>query len=134
MISMTLTPVKPFVWLFIGGGLGSLGRYFLTLVMANAFGTSLPWGTLTANILGCLLIGMVYAWFAHIMTVDASLRLFLITGCLGGFTTFSAFGLETWMMIDEGAYAAAAMYSLGSVAIGLLAVMSGIWLFRNVLT
>ncbi|MEZ4574847.1 MAG: fluoride efflux transporter CrcB [Vampirovibrionales bacterium] len=116
--------IKPFVWLFIGGGLGSLGRYFLGRGCTAALGGLWPYGTFGANLLGCLLIGLAYSWLNHHHPHNVTAKLFIITGCLGGFTTFSAFGLETWQMVAKSqAYLAAGLYAVGSVLLGLGAVV-----------
>lgn len=108
----------------LGGVLGSLARYGVSVLVSQWSAGDFPWATLIVNILGCLAIGFV----ASSRTVAAGpswLRLFLIAGILGGFTTFSAFALETGVLLDSGRVALALTYVLASVAFGLLAVRAG---------
>jgi CrcB protein len=117
------------LWLFVGGGLGAVLRFALgSWVLARA-GEGFPWGTLAVNWLGCLAIGLVAALMAATPHAPA-LRLFLVTGVLGGFTTFSAFGLETFELLADGESGRAFLYVGGSVLGGLLAVAAGFTLGR----
>ena len=119
-----------FLLVALGGAAGSVARYGLGLRLAGA---NWPQGTFAANIVGGLLIGLLSGAFAVRMGEDAErLRLLLQVGVLGGFTTFSAYSLETVMMIERRAYASAAGYALGSVAICLLAVGLGLLIARRV--
>ena len=79
----------------LGGGLGSAARYLVAVWMADRFGPFFPWGTLTVNILGSLLIGLLATLADELGSLGPEVRLFLIVGVLGGFTTFSSFSLET---------------------------------------
>jgi CrcB protein len=106
----------------LGGALGAAARYHL----AGLFGRGFPWGTLAVNLAGCFLIAIVVARFAE----GEPWRLFLAVGLLGGFTTFSAFALETVELIDGGRIAAALLYVLASVAGGLIAFAGGHLLVR----
>lgn len=106
----------------LGGALGAAARYHLGGLFARGF----PWGTLVINLLGCFLIAIVAARFA----VEHPWRLFLAVGLLGGFTTFSAFALETFELIDRGQAFAAFAYALASVAGGMLAFLIGHALVR----
>ena len=107
----------------VGGVLGSLGRYGLAVALGEWDGASLPWATLTVNLVGCLAIGIAATRLAR---ADPSwLRPFLITGVLGGFTTFSAFALETGVLLDAGKWGVAAAYVLATMVLGLLAVRLG---------
>lgn len=84
------------LWLvFIGGGVGSLLRYSTTLLSARLFGTAYPWGTAIVNLVGCFIIGVVYSLAERGQWIGPSARLFIMTGFLGGLTTFSTFGLES---------------------------------------
>ncbi|MCG8592579.1 MAG: fluoride efflux transporter CrcB [Proteobacteria bacterium] len=119
-------------WLLIafGGGLGAVLRFSLALWVDQRVPLSFPWGTFAVNGLGCLAIGVVATVADAHTQFPAGWRLFLITGVLGGFTTFSTFGLETWRLVENGALAAAAINAFGSVAVGLVAVVCGILLTR----
>jgi fluoride exporter len=114
-----------------GGALGAAARFQLGLASARAFGLGWPWGTFIANIAGGLLMGLLAGWLAGRALGGEGLRLFLAVGVLGGFTTFSAFSLEAWTMLERGALGAAVGYialsvtgSLGALGLGLLIMRS----------
>lgn len=123
--------VNKWFLLFCGGGLGTLGRYCFGLFCSHTLGTAMPWGTLGVNLIGSLLIGFLAAWLAH-HGQSTAWSLFLITGVLGGFTTFSAFELELLNLIRPGMITPALAYAGGSVALGLVAVMFGYWLGSSI--
>lgn len=108
----------------LGGILGSLGRFAVAHVIGPWDPGRLPWATLLVNVAGCLAIGMVAASTA-VAAGPAWLRPFLITGILGGFTTFSALALETGLLLDSGRVAVAAGYVAATMVCGLLAVRLG---------
>ena len=108
----------------LGGVIGSLGRFAIALVVGEWNPATLPWATLTVNIVGCLAIGAV-ASSAAIAAGPAWLRPFLITGVLGGFTTFSALALETGLLLDAGRVLVAVGYVVVTMAAGLVAVRLG---------
>jgi len=94
--------------------------------MARAVGAAFPWGTLLVNVLGCLVMGGLIPFFVgESPRLGERARLFLGVGILGGFTTFSAFGLETWSLISRGRSGLAAAYVATSVVLGLAAVWAG---------
>jgi len=113
----------------IGGALGSVARFWLTAVVADLTGPRFPWGTLLINILGSFVIGLVAALTLPPARADMhpDLRVFLMTGVCGGFTTFSAFSLQTLDLLQSGAVWAAAGYIVGSVVLCLIGVWAG-WL------
>lgn len=114
----------------IGGALGSVGRYLTGLATLRLFGPSYPWGTLTVNLVGGLAIGIFAELIARRFDGSTELRLFIITGILGGFTTFSAFSLEVTAMAERGDYLTALGYVLVSVALSVTAVFAGLALVR----
>lgn len=114
----------------IGGALGSVGRYLTGLATLRLFGPGYPWGTLTVNLVGGLAIGIFAELIARRFDGSAELRLFIITGILGGFTTFSAFSLEVTAMAERGDYLTALGYVLVSVALSVAAVFAGLALVR----
>ena len=116
---------------FIGAGIGGALRHGVNVGAAKLFGYGFPFGTLIVNVLGSFLIGMLAGYFAFRTGVDQHVRLFLTTGLLGGFTTFSAFSLDTALLIERHNYALAAAYVMGSVAAGLVALFLGLSLFRT---
>jgi CrcB protein len=95
------------------------------------FGYGFPFGTLIVNVLGSFLIGLLAGYFAFRPGVPQDVRLFLTTGILGGFTTFSAFSLDAALLIERNAHALAAAYVLGSVTASLVALFLGLALFRS---
>lgn len=115
----------PFLLVFAGGGLGSVLRYAVYQIGFALVGTSFPWATLTVNVLGSLAMGLCAGWFNLRTEADHLPRLFLMTGILGGFTTFSAYSLDAVSLWQRGHFAAAALYSLGSVAAGLAGIIVG---------
>jgi fluoride exporter len=113
-------------WLLValGGGLGACARFALSgWLMSYTIQEKFPWPTFSVNVLGCLIAGALFALGEKHHLMSPNLRLFLFTGLLGGFTTFSAFGVETFFLLRRGDYLIAGAYVLGSVAIGLLALI-----------
>lgn len=126
-------PGVSFIWVAIGGAAGSCLRYWVSLLFQPlAVGQGFPWGTLAANVLGSLGLGLVFvlgedrAWFG------ADLRLLLGTGVMGGFTTYSAFNLESIGLMQSGAWGRAALYMGGTVVVCLLAGAMGLVIGRMV--
>ena len=112
-----------------GGALGSVGRYLISAVWLPAAGPhAMPWGTLLVNIGGSFLYGLVFALLTQYLPHGATLRVALLAGFLGGFTTFSSFSFESIRLIEEGQVLLAAGYVLGSVAACLFAVWLGLQL------
>lgn len=120
-----------FVAVFLGGGLGAAARHGVNLLSAQLWAGRFPWDTLAINVVGSLLIGVLAEWFALRAQVPQPLRLFLITGVLGGFTTFSAFSLEVGLLIERGQMAAAGGYVLASVIAAVGAMFVGMSLVRH---
>lgn len=113
----------------VGGFIGSALRYMISLLVQSKVLTTFPFGTFAVNILGCFLIGAVYA-LSERGNLGAEWRLFLATGILGGFTTFSSFSNETVSMLRDAQYGPALLYVGASVILGLLATFSGIFLIK----
>lgn len=117
-----------------GGATGAVARYLLGLQAMRALGGGWPYGTLAANILGGLLMGVLAGALSLRGGADQEKwRLLLGVGVLGGFTTFSAYSLEVALMIERRAYGQAALYSLGSVVLSVLALFAGLILMRRLL-
>ncbi len=116
---------------FLGAGIGGALRHGVNLASAKVFGLEFPYGTLIVNIVGSLLMGALAGYFAFRTGVPQHMRLFLTTGILGGFTTFSAFSLDAALLMERHAYWSAAMYVAGSVVLSLVALFVGISLFRT---
>lgn len=120
----------PVVLVFVGGGLGAVARYGVSIGVARIAGTGFPLPTLLINIAGSFAMGLVVAWFALRGEGGQDLRLFLTTGVLGGFTTFSAFSLETMLLYERGEVGLALAYVLLSVVVSVLALAAGMALVR----
>jgi CrcB protein len=109
----------------IGSFIGGILRYLLSLFIQNKFLSAFPFGTMSVNILGCFLIGLVFG-LSDRGNISMEARLFLATGFLGGFTTFSAFSNETVGMLRDGQLWQSLIYVMCSVGVGLLATFTGI--------
>ena len=117
--------------LFLGGGLGASLRFALATWVDQRAPVPFPWGTLAVNALGCFAIGLLATFADEHHVLPAGARLFLVAGLLGGFTTFSTFGLETWELIEDRALWTALANVLGSVVVGLVAVILGVVIARE---
>ena len=111
------------------GGLGAAARYGIERAFART-GTEFPWGTILINVTGSFLVGILFALVIEKALGPSWLRVGLTLGLLGGFTTFSAFSLQTFRLIEDTAYGAAIANALGSLAFGLLAVTIGVVIGR----
>ena len=120
---------------FIGAGIGGMARHGVNLAALRMFGpNSFPFGTLTINIVGSLLMGFVIEYFAFKSGMTQHARLFLTTGIIGGFTTFSTFSLETVLLFERGQSGAALIYALASVVLSVGALFLAMIAFRSVLS
>lgn len=111
-------------WVGLGGALGSLGRFLLGGWLATV-SSRFPWSTLVVNVSGCWVLGFLAGGVERWSGCPSQARLFLFTGVLGGYTTFSAFGLESFALLKRGAWGWAAGNILLSVVLGVLAVWAG---------
>jgi CrcB protein len=123
--------VTPLLAVAGGGALGAVARYLMASGVQRLAGGAFPWGTLAVNIVGALLMGLIVEAAARFAALSGDLRLFLTTGVLGGFTTFSAFSLETALMIEKGDFVLAALYITASVVLTVLFLFCGLWLVRS---
>jgi CrcB protein len=112
-----------------GSFIGGISRYLLSLAVQQRFISAFPFATFTVNVIGCFLIGVAYG-FSERTSLDPAWRLFLTTGFLGGFTTFSAFSNETFGLLHEGHVWYASAYVIASVVLGVLATWAGYAMFR----
>ncbi len=120
------------IFVFIGGGTGALCRHFLGSAALRQFGSGWPYGTFFANIIGGCLMGLLAGWLAHRGGPDQDKwRLLFGVGMLGGFTTFSAFSLETALMIERRAYGQAFGYAAASVLLAIAALFIGLIIARR---
>ena len=116
---------------FLGAGIGGALRHGVNVTAAWLLSPTFPFGTLFVNIAGSFLMGLCAGYFAFKPGLSQQLRLFLTTGILGGFTTFSAFSLDTALLVERHAYGLAAGYVLGSVIASVSALFFGLALFRG---
>lgn len=116
-----------FLAIAVGGALGALSRYWVVGVISSLFERTFPFGTLVVNILGSLLIGILYVLIVEKLDVAAEWHAITMVGFIGAFTTFSTFSLETLVLFQEGRAVAAVTYILTSVLVCLLAVAAGMW-------
>jgi fluoride exporter len=117
----------------VGGAVGSVCRFLTGVVVTRLVGPAFPWGTLTVNVVGSFAIGFLAELVARKLNASMEMRLLIVVGFLGGFTTFSSFSLDTIALIERGATAAALSYVLASVVISLLATFGGLAFGRAVL-
>lgn len=118
---------------FVGAGIGGAARHGMNIFVAKLMGTAFPWHTLVINILGSLVMGLVAGFFAERGDATGHLRLFLATGILGGFTTFSAFSLDAILLWERHEYLMASLYVGGSAAGALAGLVLGLWSMRMAL-
>lgn len=126
--------MQNFLAIALGAAIGANVRYALGLWAAAQFGTAWPYGTFLINVLGCFAIGALLTYTAARQPLNEALRLLLVTGLLGGFTTFSTFGYESYTLLTTGNWLGASVYIAASVGGGLLAVVLGVLLMRSLLT
>ena len=100
-----------------GGAIGAIGRYFLSSYLQTVAGNSFPWSTLTVNVLGCAILGFLFAVFTSFWSPTQEIRAFLTVGMMGALTTFSAFSLEVVLMIERAQWVLAGTYIIASVVL-----------------
>ena len=115
----------------LGGAIGAAIRHLVNLGSLRLVGPAFPWGTMAINIAGSFAMGVFVELLARRFNASNELRLFVATGILGGFTTFSAFSLDFAVLWEKGAAASALAYALASVVGSLIAIFAGLWLARS---
>ena len=120
-----------YVAVAIGGALGCCARLGVNQLVHERYGQAFPLATLLINVSGCLIMGFIFFYTLEKISLSPVLRLAIITGGLGGFTTFSAFGIETLLMVEDGKTGYAVVYVVSSVLLGIAAVFLGAWLVRS---
>jgi CrcB protein len=125
--------MKSILIVFIGAGAGGVIRHWINLLAGRWWGTDFPFGTLAINVTGSLLMGLLVGWLAFKATENWSqpLRLFLATGLLGGYTTFSTFSLETILLIERNELGMAAAYVALSLLLGFVGLWAALMLMRS---
>jgi CrcB protein len=120
-----------YLLVFIGGGLGSTLRHVVNVVCPRLFGANFPYHTFIINITGSIIMGLIAGYLAFKGDASQSWRLFLMTGILGGYTTFSAFSLDSALLYERGEIGLSLLYVLGSVLLSILGLFAGLSLIRH---
>lgn len=121
----------PYVTIAVGGVLGCWARYALTNLIQSIYGRDFPYATLSINLLGCFLMGFLFIETLERLTISPQARIGLLTGFLGGFTTFSTFAMESLLLAEQGEAAKGILYVTLSVGLGLVAAFFGAYIARN---
>lgn len=114
-----------------GGALGAGARHLVNLTAGRWIGSTMPWGTFTVNVIGSFLMGVLVVWISRRAAGSLETRVFLATGILGGFTTFSAFSLDFYTLVTRGELTAAFTYAIGSVVLSIAALYCGTAIARG---
>jgi len=120
-----------YVLVFVGGGLGASLRHTVNIACARCIGTAFPYGTFIINITGSIVMGLIAGYLAFKGEASQHWRLFLMTGILGGYTTFSAFSLDAALLYERGDLGLALFYVLGSVGFSIAGLFAGLALMRH---
>lgn len=120
-----------YLLVFFGGGLGATLRHLINLTCARFMGTGFPWGTFIINITGSTVMGLIAGYLAFKGEASQPWRLFLMTGILGGYTTFSAYSLDAALLYERGELTLAATYVIGSVVLSIAGLFGGLALVRH---
>ena len=123
--------VKHLIIVAAGGAIGASLRHLGNFAALRLFGPSFPWGTLIINIAGSFAMGVFIEMLVRRLGASNELRLFVATGVLGGFTTFSAFSLDFAVLVERGALGQALFYAVASVGLAITALFLGLWLARS---
>lgn len=120
-----------YLLVFVGGGLGATLRHAINTLCARAFGIHFPFGTFLINISGSIVMGLIAGYLAFKGEAAQPWRLFIMTGILGGYTTFSAFSLDATLLYERGEMGLAALYVVGSVALAIAGLFAGLAVMRS---
>ncbi len=120
-----------YLLVFVGGGLGASLRHFINVTCARCMGNGFPWGTFIINFTGSTVMGLIAGYLAFKGEASQPWRLFLMTGILGGYTTFSAYSLDAALLYERGELGLAALYVIGSVVLSIAGLFAGLALVRQ---
>jgi len=123
--------MRAYLAIAIGGTLGCWARYAMTNLVQAIYGREFPYATLSINVLGSFLMGFLFIETLERLTISPQLRIGILTGFLGGFTTFSTFAMETLLLAEQGEAAKSVLYAALSLALGLFAAFGGAYIARN---
>ena len=125
--------MKTILAIAIGGALGAIARYFIVSWSGLILGSGFPWGTLTVNVIGCFIMGVLIELMSSFWSPNTEMRAFLTVGILGSLTTFSTFSLDIAVLYEKGEMLTAASYVLASVVATIVAVFAGLFIIRSIL-
>ncbi|WP_284777549.1 fluoride efflux transporter CrcB [Agrobacterium sp. lyk4-40-TYG-31] len=114
----------------VGGAIGSVARYLVGVWGVKLAGPNFPWGTITVNVVGAFFIGLMVEMIARRFDASSEVRVFIVTGILGGFTTWSSFTLDAVVLFERGDLGLAAVYLLASLVVSFAAIFAGLALGR----
>ena len=120
-----------YIAIAIGGVLGCWARYAMTNLVQAIYGREFPYATLSINLLACFMMGFLFEETLERMTISPVLRVGILTGFIGGFSTFSTFAMETLLLAEQGEPARSLLYVLLSIVFGLAAVTGGVYIARS---
>ena len=120
-----------YIAIAIGGVLGCWARYAMTNLVQSIYGREFPYATLSINVLACFMMGFLFEETLTRLTISPVLRVGILTGFIGGFSTFSTFAMETLLLTEQGEGARGLLYVLLSIVFGLAAVAGGVYIARN---
>jgi fluoride exporter len=123
--------MRAYIAIAIGGVLGCWARYAMTNLVQAIYGRDFPYATLTINVLACFMMGFLFQETLDRLTISPVLRVGILTGFIGGFSTFSTFAMETLLLAEQGEPARGLLYVLVSIVLGLAAVTGGVYIARN---
>lgn len=123
--------MRAYVAIAIGGVLGCWARYAMTNLVQAIYGRGFPYATLSVNVLACFLMGFLFVETLERLTISPVLRIGILTGFIGGFSTFSTFSMETLLLAEQGEAAKSVLYVVLSVFLGMLATFGGAFIARN---
>ncbi len=123
--------MRAYLAIAIGGTLGCWARYAMTNLVQAIYGREFPFATLSINVLGSFLMGFLFIETLERLTISPQLRIGILTGFIGGFTTFSTFAMETLLLAEQGEAAKSVLYVALSIALGLFAAFGGAYIARS---
>ncbi|HVZ06745.1 fluoride efflux transporter CrcB [Rhodopila sp.] len=123
--------MQPYIAIAIGGILGCWARYAMTNLVQAIYGRDFPYATLSINILACFLMGFLFVETLERLTISPILRTGILTGFIGGFSTFSTFAMETLLLAEQGDAGKSVLYVILSIFFGMLATFGGTYIARN---
>ena len=122
--------IKNILLVGFGGGIGSITRWLCQKWFGENYPHPFPWGTFVVNLIGCFLIGLIYEASEKSLAISPQMRMLLVTGFCGGFTTFSTFSYENMLFLRSGDLTYFLLYTLGSVILGLIGVFGGVAIMK----